>query len=225
VAAVTRLLLAIVGLGLLASVSPSTLIAFVALLASARPKRNAVAFLVGWNISLIIVFTVCYGASKSTLSTLHTDGHVVTCVVEVVLGLTFAGLAARAWWGGDHQHRRGHVSTKLSTDVADLHPWQAAVLGVIEQPWTLTALAAVVVVSHKAGPLAVFVAFVLFSALSTGTVITMFAYFSRRPDEADHRLAEIKAQLLRRGPIAAGVLSALVATVLLADGIFGLITN
>ena len=46
-------------------------------------------------------------------------------------------------------------------------------------------------------PLAVFVAFVLFSALSTSTVITMFGYFSRRPDEADHRLAEIKARLAR----------------------------
>ena len=212
-------------LGLLASVSPSTLIAFAALLASGRPKRNAVAFLVGWNISLIIVFTLCYGASKSTLSTLHTDGHVVTCVVEVVLGVTFAGLAARTWWGGGRQQRPGHARTRLSTDVADLHPWQAAILGVIEQPWTLTALAAVVIVSHKAGPLAVFVAFVLFSALSTSTVITMFGYFSRRPDEADHRLAEIKARLARSGPVAAAIVSALVAAVLLADGIFGLIRN
>jgi Sap, sulfolipid-1-addressing protein len=109
--------------------------------------------------------------------------------------------------------------------VADLHPWQAAILGVIEQPWTLTALAAVVIVSHKAGPLAVFVAFVLFSALSTSTVITMFGYFSRRPDEADHRLAEIKARLARSGPVAAATVSALVAAVLLADGIFGLIRN
>ncbi len=194
-----------VGLGLFASVSPSTLIAFAALLASGRAKRNAVAFLVGWNISLIIVFTLCYGASKSTLSTLHTDGHVVTCVVEVVLGVAFAGLAARAWWGGGRRQRPGHVSTRLSTDVADLHPWQAAILGVIEQPWTLTALAAVVIVSHKASPLAVFVAFVLFSALSTSTVITMFAYSHRRPDEADHRLAEIKARLARSGPVAAAI--------------------
>src|ERR1700677_373277 len=116
----SHLLLAIVGLCLLASVSPSTLIAFVALLASRKRKRNATAFLVGWNISLIVVFTLCYGASKSTLSTLHTDGHAVTSVVEVVLGVTFAGLAARGWWGRGHQQRRGLVSTKLSTDVAGL---------------------------------------------------------------------------------------------------------
>src|ERR1700677_5168043 len=74
----TRLLLAIVGLGLLASVSPSTLIAFVALLASRKRKRNVTAFLLGWNVSLIVVFTLCYGAGKTTLSTLHTDGHDAT---------------------------------------------------------------------------------------------------------------------------------------------------
>jgi hypothetical protein len=172
----TRLLLAIVGLGLLASVSPSTLIAFVALLASGKPKSNGISFLVGWNISLIVVFSLCYGAEKSTISTLHTDGHAATCIVEVVLGVVFVGLAARAWWRRDHQERLWQALKKLSADLASLRPWQAAALGVLEQPWTLTALAAVVVVSHKAGPLAVVPAFVLFSALSTAAVITMFVY-------------------------------------------------
>jgi len=93
----TRLLLAIVGLGVLASVSPSTLIAFVALLASRKPKSNGIGFLVGWNVSLVVVFMLCYGAGKTTLSTLHTDGHAAACIVEVVLGAVFVGLAARAW--------------------------------------------------------------------------------------------------------------------------------
>ena len=55
----TRTLLAITSLGLLASVSPSTLIAFVVLLASKRPNGNAIGFLVGWNVSLIVVFALC----------------------------------------------------------------------------------------------------------------------------------------------------------------------
>jgi threonine/homoserine/homoserine lactone efflux protein len=221
----TRLLLAIAGLGLLASVSPSTLIAFVALLASRRRKRNATAFLVGWNVSLIVVFTLCYGAGKSTLSTLHTDGHAATCTAEVVLGIVFVGLAARTWWRRRHQERLWQASRKLSTDLAGVRPWQAAILGVLEQPWTLTALAAVVVVSHRTEPLAVFLAFLLFSALSTAGVITIFVYSTRHPDDADNRLAELKGRLVRRGPAAAAVLSALVGAVLLAEGVFGLVTN
>lgn len=101
----SRLLLAILGLGLLASVSPSTLLAFVALLASRKRKRNATAFLVGWNVSLIVVFTVCYGAGKTTISTLHTDAHAATCIVEAVLGVVFIGLAGRKWWRRRHQEK------------------------------------------------------------------------------------------------------------------------
>ena len=221
----TRLLLAIVGLGLLASVSPSTLIAFVALLASGKPKSNGIGFLVGWNVSLIAVFALCYGAGKSTLSTLHTDGHDVTCIVEVVLGLVFVGLAARAWWRRDHQEKVWQASKKLSADLASLRPWQAAILGVVEQPWTLTALAAVVVVSHKSGPLAVVLAFVLFSTLSTAGVLLIFVYSSLHSEVAETRLDDIKGRLVRIGPIATAVLSALVGAALVAVGVFGLVTN
>ena len=99
-----------------------------------------------------------------------------------------SGLCSLAWpdgRGGVVVTRRscGKPSRRLSADLASLRPWQAALLGVLEQPWTLTALAAVVVVSHRAGPLAVFLAFLLFSALSTAGVITIFVYSA-------HRLAE-----------------------------------
>jgi threonine/homoserine/homoserine lactone efflux protein len=221
----TRLLLAIAGLGLLASVSPSTLIAFVAVLASRKAKSNGVGFLVGWNVSLVVVFTLCYGAGKTTLSTLHTDGHAATCIVEVVLGAVFVGLAARAWWRRDHQEKVWQASKRLSADLASLRPWQAAILGVLEQPWTLTALAAVVVVSHRAGPLAVVLAFVLFSTLSTSGVIIIFVYSRVRTDVAETRLDDIKGRLVHRGPIATAVLSALVGAALIAVGAYGLVTN
>ena len=117
------------------------------------------------------------------------------------------------------------AAKKLSADLAHLRPWQAAVLGVIEQPWTLTALAAVVVVSHKSGPLAVALAFVLFSALSTAGVITMFVYSTVRSDVAENRLDDVKGRLVQIGPIAAAVLSALVGATLIAVGVFGLVTN
>lgn len=114
---------------------------------------------------------------------------------------------------------------RLSADLASLRPWEAAILGVVEQPWTLTALAAVVVVSHRAGPLAVVLAFVLFSTLSTAGVITIFVYSRIRSDVAETRLDDIKARLVRIGPIAAAVLSALVGAALIAVGLFGLVTN
>ena len=106
-----------------------------------------------------------------------------------------------------------------------LRPRQAAVLGVLEQPWTLTALAAVTLVSQKRDPLTVIAAFLLFSVLSTATVIAMFAYYAVRPDQARDRLGELKVRLVHIGPIATAVLSVVIGAFLLADGIFGLLTN
>ena len=148
-----------------------------------------------------------------------------TCVVEVVLGAVFVGLAARAWWRRDHQEKVWQASKRLSADLASLRPWQAAILGVLEQPWTLTALAAVVVVSHRAGPLAVVLAFVLFSTLSTSAVIIIFVYSRVRTDVAETRLDDIKGRLVHIGPIATAVLSALVGAALIAVGVYGLVTN
>ena len=83
------------------------------------------------------------------------------------------------------------ATKKLSADLASLRPWQAAVFGVVEQPWTLTALVAVVVVSHRSGLRAVVLAFVLFSTLSTATVILDFVYSSVHSEVAQTPLDDI----------------------------------
>ena len=54
------LLLPILGLALLASLSPATIIVFILVLATTRAHVNALAFLVGWGASLTVVFAVAY---------------------------------------------------------------------------------------------------------------------------------------------------------------------
>ena len=54
------LVIPILLLGLLASLSPATIIVFILLLATTRAKVNAAAFLIGWSVSLVVVFSVSY---------------------------------------------------------------------------------------------------------------------------------------------------------------------
>ena len=54
------LVITILLLGLLASLSPATIVVFILLLATTRAKVNAAAFLIGWSVSLVIVFSVSY---------------------------------------------------------------------------------------------------------------------------------------------------------------------
>ena len=50
------LILPMLFLGLMASLSPATIVVFVLVLGTARARVNAVGFLLGWGISLTIVF-------------------------------------------------------------------------------------------------------------------------------------------------------------------------
>ena len=52
------LLITIGLLGLLASVSPSTIVVFILLLATARARVNAAAFLIGWSVALLSTTTI-----------------------------------------------------------------------------------------------------------------------------------------------------------------------
>ena len=52
------LILPILVLAVLASISPVTLVVFLLLLATSRARINAGAFLIGWTVSLTVVFSL-----------------------------------------------------------------------------------------------------------------------------------------------------------------------
>jgi len=88
---VNGLFIAIIGIGLLASMSPSRLIVFNLLLATSRAIRNAAAFLSGWLASLIVIFTIVSAAGGST-SKPHTTAHTASVFAEILLGVLFAAV-------------------------------------------------------------------------------------------------------------------------------------
>ena len=59
------LILPIVFLGLMASLSPATIVVFVLVLGTARARVNAVGFLFGWGFSLTVVFAASYALAAS----------------------------------------------------------------------------------------------------------------------------------------------------------------
>ena len=73
-------------------------------------------------------------------------------------------------------------------------------MGVLKQPWAITAAASLVVVHHHETGLAVAIAFVLFTVASTATVGLMFLYYARYPGEAQARLAALRDRVGGRRP-------------------------
>ena len=208
-------------LGLLASVSPSTIVVFILLLATARARVNAAAFLIGWSVSLIIVFAVSYGIG-GVRATQHGSGRTAVEVIEIMLGAALAFAAARQWRHRNRPRTSSRVGKKFSAHLKQLNPWEAATVGVLEQPWTLTAAAAVVLVRDHSAFLVVVFAFLAFALLSTATIGLIFLYFARRPGQAEVHLADLRDRLVRAGPAIFAIVSAAVGVFLIIDGVIGI---
>ena len=218
------LVITIALLGLLASVSPSTIVVFILLLATARARVNAVAFLIGWSISLTIVFAVSY-AIGGVHVTQSVNGGIAVGVVEILLGVALAVAGAQQWKRRDRPRTSSGVTKKFTAHLKELKPWEAAVVGIFEQPWTLTAAAAVVLVRHHSAYLVVLFAFLVFAFLSTATVAVIYVYFARRPGQAEAHLSDLRDRLVKAGPAIFAIVSAAVGIFLVIDGIIGIVRS
>ena len=193
------LVITILLLGLLSSLSPATIVVFLLLLATTRAKVNAAAFLIGWSVSLVVVFGISYAVGGS-----HTaeqgGGRTAVEIVEILLGLGLLLVAGRQWRRRNRPRTPSGVSRNLTDRMQKLNPWQAAIVGVLKQPWALTAAAAVVVIrDHVAWEIAL-LAFLVFMVVSTATVGLTFVYFARRPGEAQEHLEALRDRVVRAGP-------------------------
>jgi hypothetical protein len=218
------LVITIALLGLLASVSPSTIVVFILLLATARARVNAAAFLIGWSISLTIVFAVSYAVGGVHVAQ-SANGSIAVAAVEILLGVALAVAAAQQWKRRDQPRTSSGVTKKFTARLKELKPWEAAVVGIFEQPWTLTAAAAVVLVRHHVAYLVVLFAFLVFALLSTATVGVIFVYFARRPGQAEAHLSDLRNRLVQAGPAIFAIASAAVGIFLVIDGIMGIVRS
>lgn len=216
--------LAIVALGLLASLSPATIVVFILVLATTRARVNAAAFLIGWGVSLIVVFCASYaiGASHQTQ---QGSGYTAVRIIEILLGVALLFAAGRQWRTRHRPRTSSGVPPALEARLKRLSPWEAVIVGILKEPWTLTAAAAVVVVSRHSALYIAVIALVLFLVISTATVGLTFLYFARRPGEAQQHLHALRDRLVRAGPVVAAVVALVVGLYLIGDGALGLVRS
>jgi FtsH-binding integral membrane protein len=218
------LVVTILLLGLLASLSPATIVVFILLLATTRAKVNAAAFLIGWSVSLVVVFSVSYEVGE-TRTAQHGGGHTAVEIIEILLGVALIFAAGRQWRHRNRPKTSSGVTRNLTARLQKLNPWEAAIVGVLKQPWALTAAAAVVVIrDHAAWEVAV-IAFLVFTLVSTATVGVTFLYFARHPGEAQEHLEELRDRVVRAGPTIAVVVYLMVGLYLIADGVRGIVNS
>ena len=210
-------------LGLMASLSPATLIVFILLLLTNRAQANAPAFLVGWALSLTVVFGASY-ALGSTRTTQHGGGKTVVDVLELALGLALVVVAVRAWRRRHVPPRdsAGGVSQQFASRMKDLSPRGAVAVGILKQPWAITAAAAIVLVDHHAGVPVTILAFAIFTVVSTATVGWIYLRYVRSPEGSREGLVELQERVTAAGPVLFAAAAFVVGVLLAVDGATGL---
>jgi hypothetical protein len=217
------LIFSILMLGLMASLSPATIVVFILVLGTTRARVNAAAFLVGWGASLTVVFAVSYllGSSRSAQ---HGNGRTAVIVLEIALGCVLLVTAVRRL---RHPAEVSDGTTgwgsALMARTNDLGPRGAAVVGVLKQPWAITTAAAVLVVHHHEPGLVALIAFACFTIASTASVGLMYVYYTRRPEEATAYLSDVRDRAMASGPTVFAVAATVVGAFLLVDGLTDLL--
>ena len=219
------LILPLVFLGLLASLSPATIVVFVLVLGTARAWVNAVGFLFGWGLSVTIVFVGSYALAESGASQ-TAGGRTSVAVLQILLGSAMLVIAVRVWRRGETTPST-RVPSRWGADrllghMEGLTPVGAAVVGVLKQPWAITMAAALVVVHHHTNGLLLLIAFAVFTVTSTATVGMMFVYYSRYPGEAQTQLEVLRDRVVAAGPAVGALVRTLVGGFLIVDGLLSL---
>ena len=220
------LILPLVFLGLMASLSPATIVVFVLVLGTARARVNAVGFLFGWGLSLTFVFLGSYAMAASDASQTG-GGRTSVAVLQVLLGAAMLVVAARVWRRRGEATPPSSVPSRWGADrimghMQGLTPVGAAVVGILKQPWAITMAAALVVVHHHTNGLLLLIAFAVFTVTSTATVGMMFVYYSRYPGEAQTQLEVLRDRVVAAGPAVGALVGMLVGGFLIVDGLLSL---
>jgi Sap, sulfolipid-1-addressing protein len=166
------------------------------------------------------VFTLGYAIGE-VRATQHGNGRTIVDLIEILVGIALAGVGARQWRRRHGPRSNYGVTQGLTNRLKELRPWQAAIVGVLKQPWMLTMAAALVVVHQHHAFVVALMAFLLFTVVSTATVGATYLYYSRHPGEADARLSALRLRLTEAGPAVFALISFLVGAYLIVDGALG----
>jgi threonine/homoserine/homoserine lactone efflux protein len=207
-------------IGLVITLSPLTLVAFILLLAAKGGIWKGLAFILGWMACLVAVIAAVVLTTGGDPPRQHTAPSTAVLVVKALLGILLI-------WIGIRRRRRRGLPRKPPTWMGWLDrmsPWAAAGFGAFMQPWSLVAIGAATVVQAKLSTVGDWLALVVFCLLATSSFLVMELYAVLSPEAAAARLGRIRTWIDGHMDQAIILVSLALGGLLLADSIFLLLT-
>jgi hypothetical protein len=178
-------------IGLVITLEPIPLTAFILILLAKGGVRKGAAFIFGWLLSLAIVVagTVLVTGNKPPKS--NTAPSLAALAVKILIGVALVLIAVR------QRRRMGKPKPpkkppKWQAGLDNMSPWFVIGLAPLTQPWGLVAAGVAVIVEAKLASWESYVALVLFCLVATAVYLAIEVYAAFRPERAQAFLGTIR---------------------------------
>ena len=215
-------------LGLVVTLEPIPLSAFILLLAADRGLLKGLGFVIGWLGTLVLIVAVVVVVTGGKPLIPKSSPSTAALVVKLVVGAVLIWIAER---------RRRRLS-RASSDAApkakkqpkwmarinEVNPLTAAGLGFLLQPWVLVAAGVTTIVEGKLNTPVEYLAVFGFAVWCSASYLALETYAALRPDVVKARLQALLDWINSHTDQAIVFLSLFLGLYLMAKAIYGLVS-
>jgi threonine/homoserine/homoserine lactone efflux protein len=217
------LVLSLVLIGLVITLEPIPLTAFILVLASKGGVRKGAAFIFGWLLSLAIViaFTVLVTQNKPPKP--NTAPSLAALAAKLAIGAGLLVIAIRQYrkMGKPKPPKK---TPRWQASIDHMTPWYAIGLGPLTQPWGLVAAGVSVIVEAKLSSWESYLALALFCVIATSAILAMEIYAGFRPQPAQDFLARMRRWIDTHTDQVIVIVSLVLGFWLVANSIYYIVT-
>ncbi|MGA7417550.1 MAG: GAP family protein [Acidimicrobiales bacterium] len=185
------MILDLVLIGLVITLEPLPLTAFILILLAKRGVRKGAAFIFGWLLSLAIVIAITILITGNKPPEPATAPSLAALAVKIAIGVGLLVVAER------QRRRMGRPkkpkkTPKWQSGLDNMSPWFVIGLAPLLQPWGLVAAGVATIVDAKLASAANDIAVIIFCLIATSSLLIMEGYAISRPEEAQAFLGRLR---------------------------------
>jgi hypothetical protein len=210
-------------IGLVITLEPIPLTAFMLVLMSKGGVRKGAAFIFGWLLSLaaVVALTIVFTGNKPPKP--NTAPSLAAIAIKILIGvvLVFIALRRRAKMG---QPKKPKKPPKWQTGIDNMSPWLVIGLAPLTQPWGLVAAGVATITEAKLSSVQSYIALFLFCVISTLVYLVMEIYAGFRPERAQAIMTGIRSWIESHTDQVIIILSLVLGLWLVGKSIYVLVT-
>jgi Sap, sulfolipid-1-addressing protein len=219
------LLLDLFLIGLVVTLEPIPLSAFILLLAAERGLLKGLGFVIGWlgTLVLIVALVVVVTGGKPLIP--QSSPSTAALVVKLAAGAALVGIAERRRRRLPSAAPKERKQPKWMARIDQMNPLVAAGLGFLLQPWVLVAAGVTTIVEGKLNTPIEYIAVFGFAVWCSASYLALETYAALRPAVVKARLAAMLDWINGHTDQAIVILSLFLGLYLMAKAIYGLVSG